>query len=282
MGVLWTWIAAVYLSAIALPLVLKTHYRHFIAVLLVWFVLNTAFFTVWQPEYFVFRVPAVIASCMLLAMVASHYRARRSGAIWLVSIAIWVAFCGVSNYVLSISHASNASGNRFYASAMTFKANTKPNDLIILTGSGDAESSEVYIPYFAKRQVFSIHTEMAHSHNDFNVLKATLQNKIASTRLSGGSVYITNDFFDSPTTMELLQRQHKITTPMILSIFDDNSKVLAWGRKPWNPVWLLEPKTADTQHKTKRRRHKHALPIQAAQSDGHTLIATNDGLRTGK
>ena len=85
-GALAGWLVAVYAFFAALPLLWRSHHRRILIVCVVWTVLYAAFFTVWSPGYFVFWVPVLVPTGLLLALGMSHYRAGRSGVLvnWLV------------------------------------------------------------------------------------------------------------------------------------------------------------------------------------------------------
>ncbi len=250
MSVLGFWLFAVYVGTIALPLLLRTHYRPYLLVTILWVALNTAFFTIWQPDYFVFRVSTIAASAILLAIVASHYRAKRTGPLWLAGIAVWVSLLGVSNYIQSIGPHKDPKSNPFLAMALDAKQRTQPNDLIVLAGAGYLESDEVYIPYFAKRNVFSIHTEMSHNHEDFNQLTHALWKQMQTTRAAGGTVYVLTDIYDRGIALDALTRVHGISYQMLTGMFGGQIRTKAWTTKSGQPVWKLMPPVADTPQPT--------------------------------
>jgi hypothetical protein len=250
MSVLGFWLVAVYVGTVALPLLLRTHYRPYLIVTILWFALNTAFFTIWQPDYFVFRVSTIAASAILLAIVASHYRAKRSGPLWLAGIAVWVIMIGVSNFIQSIEPHKDPKSNPFLALSLDIRQRTQPNDLIILAGTGYLESDEVYIPYFGKRDVFSIHTQMSHNHEDFRALAHALWKEMQATRAAGGTVYVLNDIYDQGIALEALQNVHKISYPMLMSLFAGQQRTKAWVTKSGQPIWKLMPPLAAPDNMT--------------------------------
>lgn len=233
------WLIATYEGLIALPLLLKTHYRRYIAITIVYIVVNTAFFTVWQPDYFVFRVSTVMAMCLLMAIVSSHYRAQRYGPLWLAAIGIWIALYGMSNYILSIGPHVDPKSNPYMVMADDIRHRTDPRDLIVMPGAGFGAQDEVYIPYFAQRDVFSIHTEMAHHHEDYALMARALQSQMARARASGGTVYVFDDIYEPGLAEAMLLRQHNITRPMLLSLFAGQLRTKAWVTPRRDPMWRL-------------------------------------------
>ncbi|HEY3329540.1 MAG TPA: hypothetical protein VGK19_05925 [Capsulimonadaceae bacterium] len=241
MTALGIWLFAVYLATIALPLLLRTHYRPYLIVTIIWGAVNTAFFTIWQPEYFVFRVPTIISSALLLAMVASHYRAKRSGQVWLLGIGVWVALIGISNYIQNIGPHENPKSNPYLALANDIKHRTGPQDIFVLAGTGYLEPDEVYIPYFAKRAVFSIHTEMSHNHENYAAMKSSLIDTMNATRAAGGSVYVLNDIYDQGIALAALSKQHGLSQAMLNDLFVGQVRSKAWKTKSGQPVWKMSP-----------------------------------------
>lgn len=240
-SVLGGWLLASYLSLIALPLLVKTHYRRTIAVMFAWLFVNTAFFTVWQPSYFVFRVPTIMGGAILMAIVWSHYRAQRAGRFWLVAIGVWIGLYGISNYVLSIGPHADPKGNPYTAFAEDVRRHTAAPDLIVLPGTGFGEPDEVYIPYFSQRDVFSIHTEMAHHNERFDEMAQALHARMDQARAAGGTVYLLDDLYEPGLAEDCLMRQHGITRPMLLSLFHPGMRSKAWANHSRGPVWRLLP-----------------------------------------
>lgn len=233
------WLLASYMGLIALPLLLKTHYRRYIAVTIAYIVVNTAFFTVWQPDYWAFRVPTVMAASILLAIVSSHYRSKRAGPLWLMAIGAWICLYGLSNYTLSIGPHVDPKANPYMVMAQDVRRRTGPEDLIVMPGAGFSEDDEVYIPYFGQRNVFSIHTEMAHHHEQYPQMAQALRQQMAQSRAAGGTVYILDDIYEHGQAEAMLERQHKLTRQMLLSLFAGQVRTKAWVTPRHDPMWRL-------------------------------------------
>ena len=74
-GALAGWLVAVYAFFAALPLLWRSHHRPLLILCVLWTLLYAAFFTIWSPGYFVFWVPVLVPTGLLLALGMSHYRA---------------------------------------------------------------------------------------------------------------------------------------------------------------------------------------------------------------
>ena len=132
------WLAAVYAFFSALPLLWRSHNRRTMIVCLLWMAVYTAFFTVWSPGYFVFWVPVLVPTGVMLALALAHFRARRGGlaANWLVGL--WIVLYGVLNAQASIlPHLTNGS-DPFRRMAADFRAHTRPGDIALVAGAGTA------------------------------------------------------------------------------------------------------------------------------------------------
>jgi hypothetical protein len=271
MSVLSFWLVGVYTSLIALPLVLKTHYRPYILVVVIWFLANTAFFTVWQPNYFVFRAPAIIAATALLAMVSSHYRAKRIGPIWLVGIGLWCGIQGVDNFVFSVKPHMEKEANPYILFADDFKNHSKPYDILLLKGTGDDAQSEVYVPYFSKRTVYSIHTELAHNHENFDEMNKDFQSKLALCEAKGGHIYGLNNLYIADAPPEEQDREQPITQDMIKRMLTGREKSLAWVS-----IWMGKTKRKEAVWQISEAKATHPVKMTApapSQKNSHATLS---------
>ena len=235
------WLGSVYFFVTALPLLFRTHYRAYLIVASVWIAVYVGFFTFWSPEYFVFWVPPIIAFCAIFAIAASHYRARRRGWMWLVATAVWILCYGVSNFEQSIGPHLSAGTNPFLTQARDIRAHTSPSDLVIISGMGDEASAEVYIPYFAKRDVFALHTQMSRHHEDAAATGDALRAAIADCRERGGVVYTLDELWNSNAAKKGLLERHHLTAALIGRMFVGEHLAATWRDPRGKPVWKLVP-----------------------------------------
>ena len=240
------WIVALYCFITALPLLFKTHYRPFVIVSVVWLFSYIAFFTFWSPEYFVFWVPAIVASCLMFALSASPLRAGKRGILWITAILLWVGCFAYSNYSESIKPHMSPSSNPYLTQARDIALHTHTGDIVILSGMGDEASAEVYIPYFAKRYVFSIHTEMERRKDDQSLTRDALLSAIDTCRLSGGRVFCLNELWNSTGVQHALLSRHHLSQEGLSQMFSGEKLVVAWKDKRGQYVWLIVPKAQKT------------------------------------
>jgi hypothetical protein len=276
MTVLGLWIYGGILSLIAFPLIIKTHYRPYIFVAFTWFLVNSAFFTVWQPSYFVFRIPAIIAATVFLSIIATHYRAKRFGIVWLFGIGIWCGLQGACNYALSINPHLEEGANPYLIFAEDFRKHSAPNDMLVLSGTYYSENDEVYVPYFAKRAVYSLHTEMAHHNENFAAIQADFARKLAQVEAKGGRAYVMDNLYYPGITLNVLQKQHHISQNMVMNLFAGHKRQRVWKTRSGENVWMLSPippqsaiatKTAPTALPVRPRK---AAPTSVLQKDAHS------------
>jgi hypothetical protein len=248
-------IASIWIFLFAIPLLFKTHYRPYLLLAVVWLLAYISFFTFWSPEYFVFWVPAIVASCIIFALSASPLRAGRRGKIWITAIALWVLCFGYSNYSESIKPHLNPAYNPFLIQAQDIKKHTRSGDIVILSGMGDEANAEVYVPYFANRYVFSIHTEMERRKDDQAATRQGLLATIAACRSHGGHVYGLNELWNSTLVAQGLMQRHHLSPDQLTKLFAGQKLVTAWRDPRGQYVWLLEPRPALVEAPTGQSAH---------------------------
>ncbi len=182
-------------------------------VCLVWIGLYAAFFTVWSPGYFVFWVPVLAPISMLVALALAHYRARRGGVWvnWLVGA--WIVLFATLNVQASILPHLRASASPFAVAARDIRAHTLPGDVVLLAGAGDGAQCEVDIPYFADREVVSLHGLLTRAHEDKAQAWDTASAQIALTVRSGHAVYACDELWHNKRTWDALTHRHPDLDP---------------------------------------------------------------------
>lgn len=238
------WFVAVYYFIVALPLLWRTHYRPILIISVVWTVVYGAFFTVWQPRYFVFWVPALVPISLILALTLAYYRSQRAG-LWVNWLAgIWVAMFATVNVMSSIGPHTQPMSSPFQRIAREYKQHTNPGDIVLVSGAGDLSQLEVDIPYFADRDTYSIHSTLTHAHDNPGLAISRLRGEIRSTMASGHNVYIADDLYhlgQYGDVVEDIEEHHHGVTPADLStLFEPWTAHVAWSSSH-GPVWELTP-----------------------------------------
>ena len=234
------WFVAVYAFCMALPLLWRSHNRRLMVVCIVWIVVYGAFFTVWSPGYFVFWVPVLIPTGVMLALSLAHYRARRGGltANWLLGA--WIVLYATLNAQASIFPHLAPGTDPFQRISADVRAHTQPGDIVVVAGAGDGGPCEVALPYFADREVVSLHTILTRSHDNQAASLATAQAQIAAALAQGHSVYALDEIIPGhdPHTFSALAGRHRLAPAYLPALLSPYRRTPAW-RSPRGPIWRL-------------------------------------------
>ena len=235
------WLGGAYAVAASLPQLWRSHTRNLVVVLLLWIAVYAAFFTVWSPGYFVFWVPVLIPASLLLALTLAHYRARRGGlaANWLVGG--WIAAYAVLNLLVGVLPHLSPQSDPFRRIAADVRAHTRPGDVVLVAGAGDGGPCEVALPYFADREVISLHGLLTTKRDDKAAALSAAQADIGSVLASGHAVYALDEVVPShnaKTLAALSAKHHGLTAADLKTLLSPYARTLAWqsGR---GPVWRL-------------------------------------------
>ena len=234
------WLAAASLILTSLPQLWRSPSRGLALVLAVWITAYAAFFTVWSPGYFVFWVPVLVPASTLLALTLAHYRARRGGRIanWLLGI--WIAVYAALNLQVSILPHLAPSSDPFRRIAADVRAHTQFGDRVLVAGAGDGGPCEVALPYFADRDVISLHGLLTTKRGNKAAALLLAQSEISSVLASGHAVYALDDVVPTHNAKALaaLSAKHALMEADLKTLLSPYVRTLAWesGR---GPVWRL-------------------------------------------
>ncbi len=159
----------------------------------------------------------------------------------MAAIVFWVMCFGYSNYSESIKPHLSTSNNPYLIQAKDISKHTHPGDIVVLSGMGDEACAEVYIPYFAHRYVFSIHTEMERRKDNQLTTKLALQALFAQCRTHGGHVYGLNELWNSKGVRDGLLERHKLTPLQLDQMFTGQKIKTAWKDPRGSYVWIITP-----------------------------------------
>ena len=247
LGLYWAavagWLGSAYLILVSLPQLWRSPSRNLALVLALWIGVYAAFFTVWSPGYFVFWVPALIPASTLLALTLAHYRARRGGVLanWLLGI--WIAVYAALNLQVSILPHLAPSSDPFRRISADVRAHTQRGDVVLVAGAGDGGPCEVALPYFADRDVVSLHGLLTKRREDKAAALGLVQEEIAAALSSGHAVYALDDVIPSHNAKALaaLSAKHALTEADLKQLLSPYLRTLAW-QSPRGPVWRLFPR----------------------------------------
>ncbi len=237
------WLASGSVILASLPQLWRSPSRNLVVVLALWMGVYAAFFTVWSPGYFVFWVPVLTPASTLLALTLAHYRARRGGVLvnWLLGG--WIAVYALLNLQVSILPHLAPQSDPFRRIAADVRAHTQFGDVVLVAGAGDGGPCEVALPYFADRDVISLHGLLTKKRDDKAAALLLAQSQIASALASGHAVYALDEVvpMHNEKTLAALSAKHHLTDDDLKALLSPYVRTLAWqsGR---GPVWRLTVK----------------------------------------
>ena len=235
------WFVAVYAFFAALPLLWRGHHRALMVVCLVWIMLYAAFFTIWSPGYFVFWVPVLAPVSVLVGLALAHYRARR-GHVWVPwLVGAWIVLFATLNLQASMLPHLRTNASPFATAARDIRARTLPGDVVLLAGAGDGAQCEVDIPYFADREVVSLHGLLTRAHENKALAWNAASAQMEQATFSHHAVYALDELWHNKRTAEALAHRHPSWTHADLVLLcAPYRRTLAWvGTR--GPVWRLTP-----------------------------------------
>ena len=234
------WLTAAAAITVTLPQLLRSPYRSLVIVSALWTLVYAAFFTVWSPGYFVFWVPVLIPTSLLLAVTLSRYQARRRARVanWLLGG--WTIAYAALNLQISVLPHLPPSSDPFRRIAADVRAHTHFGDVVVVAGAGDGGPCEVALPYFADRDVISLHGLLTKKRDDKAAALLLAQLQISSVLASGHTVYALDEVVPghNPKTLAALSEKHHLTDEDLKSLLSPYVRALAW-QSPRGPVWRL-------------------------------------------
>ncbi len=244
LGLYWIsltgWLASGSVILMSLPQLWRSPSRNLALVLVLWIGVYAAFFTVWSPGYFVFWVPVLIPAGTLLALTLAHYRGRRGGVLvnWLLGG--WIAVYALLNLQASILSHLAPQSDPFRRIAADVRAHTQSGDVVLVAGAGNGGPCEVALPYFADRDVISLHGLLTKKRDDKAAALGQAQQDIATALVSGHAVYALDEVIPSHNekTLAALAAKHHLTDDDLKTLLSPYVRTFAWqsGR---GPVWRL-------------------------------------------
>jgi hypothetical protein len=237
---------AAYAFFAALPLLWRSHNRPVVIVCAVWMAVYAAFFTVWSPGYFVFWVPVLVPAGVMLALALAHRRSGRGGvaAPWLLGA--WIALYAALNALAGIGPRLRPGSDPFRRIAADVRAHTRPGDLVLVAGAGDGGPCEVALPYFADREVVSIHGSLTAAERARRTTAdalASAQERMDAALAAGHAVYALDEIIPAPRnarTLAALSKHHRVTAADLKTLLFPYTRASAW-HSPRGPVWRLTP-----------------------------------------
>jgi len=234
------WLGASYAFLAALPLLWRSHNRRTMIVCVLWIVVYAAFFTVWSPGYFVFWVPVLVPTGVMLALALAHYRAGPGGLLanWLLGA--WIVLYATLNLQASILPHLAPNADPFRRIAADVRAHSHGGDVVLVAGAGDGGPCEVALPYFADREVVSLHGLLTKARDDKGAAFQSAQARLDAALTGGHAVYALDEVVPGHDrrTLAALSSRHGISDADLKALLHPYARTLAW-HSPRGPVWRL-------------------------------------------
>ena len=240
-----TWFVAVYAILSATAFLLRSHYRPYLLVLLLYGACTAVLFTFISPGDFINWIPVVLTSAVLTAISSSYYyRRRRGGLGWMIGLFFWIFIFSISNYSLYIKSHRTLNSNTWYHQAVAIRRHTSAGDLLVVSGFGDDVRTEQYVEYFAHRTVFSLRSSLSAHHGSVLLTSLDLRGAIANAILSGHHAYALGTIWSDADVRTRLLADYNINAPQ--TVFSGLQRAAAWQEPSGNgtaleSVWKLLP-----------------------------------------
>lgn len=182
--------------------------RRLLAVLGAWGFAYAAFFTFWNPGYFAFWVPVLLPAWLLAALFLARAPARPPWR-WLGAVAL-LLLLATNNAIVGIGPHARAENNGRLQKALAVRESTRPGDVIVVAGTGDYADAEVYLPYFARREVLAVNTYLTGAPS-LSVGLEQLRVEMDRTLEAGRRLFIHEELLSSEGPYAALRARHGMT-----------------------------------------------------------------------
>ena len=161
-----------------------------------------AFFTVWNPGYFVFWMPMAVAILLWLPMACGGLRSWKiAGAAILFGCAVYMMNANLRSTILPRTEWRH---NPVLLLCDALKKNSKKGDLILVTGMSDLAVAETYIPYFTPLDLDSINIAMKDhgAEKAIDIMRDAIRDRIAH----GHQVMLLDEFHNQTAWRAIISR----------------------------------------------------------------------------
>ncbi|MES2461082.1 MAG: hypothetical protein V4671_10905 [Armatimonadota bacterium] len=195
----------------------ETHTRPFaVPVSVAGLVLYVAFFTIWDPGYYVFWFAQGLFLITLLAIGWKHAVSSTSGKALLLVLVL--ALAGI-NYAAAIKPRQDSAQNPHLGLARSLFPFAEPRGLLLATGAGMAAETEVYVPYFARLQVLALHQALAEAGGNSEVAFASVQRTLEKVLKRDDPVFLLSEVITPGEGQRALAKRYGITPNQIEALF---------------------------------------------------------------
>lgn len=214
-------------------------HRDFLVAPILAFLVYGAFFTVWDPGYFVHWFAQ---TAFLVSLFAVGWR----GVLRLRAIRVGVIGCVIGCVVLvgvdAIAPRLQAERNPHLQLALRVRQVADRKGLVIASGMGGAAEAEVYIPYFARVQVLALHAAWARSGGSTARATDEIHALIDRVLQRGNTVHLLSEAIQDPGSLGEMRRRYGVSAAEIQAVFAPYPRV-AVDRRGYVVIYRLLPRS---------------------------------------
>ncbi|MBC8101108.1 MAG: hypothetical protein H7Z41_00790 [Cytophagales bacterium] len=182
------------------------------AVALSGLILYAAFFTIWDPGYYVFWC---VQSLFFIALLAFGWQSAARTKSVRAALFLIVLTLGVINYSAAIQPRQETTRNPHLGLAQAVRPIADRGGILLATGTGKAAEAEVYVPYFARMQVLVLHQAFAEANGDPDQAFASLQQTVGKVLGRGNCVFLLSEVVTPGEGQRALARRYGVSPGQI-------------------------------------------------------------------
>lgn len=179
-------------------------------------VVYAAFFTVWDPGYFVHWLAQ---SAFLVLLIAGLW--PEGARHWLTRLAVtacagalvWVTWAG------AVAERTRGEDNPHRALALRVAGIADRQGIVIASGMSGAAEAEVYIPYFARMQVIALHAAWADAGGDTKRATRDIRATVDRVLRRGNQVYLLSEALYDPGSLRAMHRRYGVSDGDLRAVF---------------------------------------------------------------
>lgn len=164
-----------------------------------------AFFTIWNPGYFVFWMPA---ACLLVFYLLFLFALlHRFMQVLPAALSIWAAcLLAQTNLEATLLRRTHRENNPYLMLCDRLNEHTLPGDLLLLTGMEALAPLDIYAPYFTELKVVSLNSVFKQVEGHVPAVVQNLRNIIRKQMEEGNQVILLDEFTGPAVWRELQKR----------------------------------------------------------------------------
>jgi hypothetical protein len=243
----------------------------------------TAFFTFWDPGYYVFWFVPVLCLITLLAIGWQYAASAGNVRVLLLFVVLTLA---ATNYSAAILPRQDTAQNPHLGLAEAVSTVAHRRGIVVATGAGRAAEAEVYVPYFARMQVLALHQALAEANGDRDRGFASVQNTIRKVLERGDPVFLLSEVITPGEGQRALTQRYSITPDQLEALLSPYQRrrvgsyqdliIYQLARTPLDAGQATQAEVAVVPHDTQNRSllssgdlhrtHRSVLPADVPQA----------------